>query len=439
MRLCLHFVVLGIAATVFVVAGTQRAFHVSYDFVPVYAGSRCLLHGCNPYDTLQLERQFFQAGGQADQLNSWDIDVPVYPPSTFLTLAPLALLRYPQARLFWFFLNSCLFVTSTVLVWSLCPRAHRWLATILASFILGTSGILLVLGQPAVFAISLVLIGTYLFLRGRLLPVATLLCMLSLAVKPQIGGLIVLYLWAQRIHWRYVVAAMAGALVILVCGGWMLGLRPGSSAWRTTLVANLSATTSSGGSADPRPANQEAIGDVNLQPLTSIVLVGAREFNLAAYAVFLVLLGLWAVAIPWRNVTLEMHFLALGGMAVLSLLPIYHRFYDTRLLLMSLPAAVVIFSKRRLLGTAIAVVTAVAVISVQYRVQVFLVRRAEWQSVLQHKLLFTLLLRQQNWELLLLFGLYLSAIVQCIWCDRTDWQRLWAARREDKALGRKER
>jgi hypothetical protein len=419
-RPCLHFVVLGIAATVFIVAGAQRAFHISYDFVPVYAGGRCLLHGCNPYDTSQLQRQFFQAGGRADQLNSWDIDVPVYPPSTFLTLIPLALLHYPQARLFWFVLNGVLFVTSTILIWSLCPWAHRWLATILVSLILGTSGILLVLGQPAVLAISLVVIGTYLFLRGMLLPVATLLCMFSLAVKPQIGGLIVLYLLVQRIHWRYVAAAMVGALAILICGGLMLSLRPGSAAWRTTLVANLSATMSPGGSADPRPGNQEAIGDVNLQPLTSIVLVEAREFNLAAYAVFLVLLGLWAVAIPWRNLTLEMHFLALAGVAVLSLLPVYHRFYDTRLLLLSMPAVVVIFGKRRLLGTAVAVVTAVAVISLQYRVQVFLVRQAAWQGVLQHKLLFTLLLRQQNLELLLLFGLYLTAMVQCIRCDSTD-------------------
>jgi hypothetical protein len=409
---CLHFVLLGIAAAVFLIGGARRAFHISFDFVPVYTGARCLLHGCNPYDTSQLERQFFQAGGQANQLNSWDIDVPVYPPSTFLALTPVALLRYPQARALWFVLNGCLFVTSAVLIWSLCPRAHRWLATILVSFILGTSGILLVLGQPTVLAISLVMIGTCLFLRGRLLALATLLLTFSLAVKPQIGGLIVIYLLAQRMHWRHVAAAMVGALVILLAGGFMLSAHPGSAAWRTTLAANLSATLSPGGSADPRPANQEAIGDVNLQPLTSVVFREARAFNFAAYAVFLVLLVLWAVAVPWRNMPLEMHFLALAGVVVLSMLPVYHRFYDTRLLLLSLPAVIVIFGKRRLLGAAIAVVTAFAVISVQYRVQVFLVRSGEWRSVLQHKLLFTLLLRQQNLELLVLFGLYLGAVLQ---------------------------
>lgn len=410
LRRSLPFLVLGVAAIVFLVVGGMRAFHISYDFVPVYTGAGCLLRGCNPYIPSQLEQQFFRAGGRAGELNSWNIDVPVYPPSTFLALSPLALLSYPAARLLWFVLNGCLFVTSAVLVVSLCPRAYRWPATILASFLLGTSGILLVLGQPALFAISLVIIGSYLFLRGRLLSLAAVLCMLSLAVKPQIGGLILLYFLAQRIYWRYVVIALAGALVLLLSGGFILSLHPGSAAWRDTLRANLSATLSPGGSADPRPANQESVGDANLQPLTSIVFADAQKFNLAAYAIFLALLVLWIRAVPWTNVTPEMHFVALAGLSVLTLLPVYHRFYDTRLLLLSVPAAVAIFEKRRFLGVAIAVITALTVISVQYRVQMFLIRHAGWENVLQQKLLFTLLLRQQNLELLILFGLYLAAM-----------------------------
>jgi hypothetical protein len=410
-RPALHFVVLGVAAIVFLVAGGQRAFHISYDFVPVYTGAGCLLRGCNPYIPSQLEQQFFRAGGRAGELNSWDIDVPVYPPSTFVALSPLALLSYPAARLLWFVLNGCLFVTSAVLILFLCPKEYRWPATILASFIVGTSGILLVLGQPALFAISLVIIASCLFLRGRLLGVATVLFVLSLAVKPQIGGLIVLYFSAQRIHWRYVVVAMAGALALLLAGGFLLSVHTDSAAWPTTLRANLAATLSPGGSADPRPANQESVGDANLQPLTSIVFADAQKFNLAAYAVFLALLVVWVRAVPWTNNTPEIHLVALAGLSVLTLLPVYHRFYDTRLLLLSVPAAMVIFEKRRLLGIAIAVITALAVISVQYRVQMFLIGHAKWENVLQHKLLFTLLLRQQNLELLILFGLYLAAML----------------------------
>jgi hypothetical protein len=411
----LHLLVLGISAIIFFAVGGARVFRASYDLVPVYTGARCLLHGCDPYDTKQLEQQFFAGGGRPTELPSWEIDVPVYPPSTFLVLSPLALLRFPIARLLWFLLNGCLFVTSAGLILSLCPesprRPQRWLATTLGSFILATSGILLVLGQPAAFSISLVIIGCYFFFRGRFLPLGAFLLMLSLAVKPQIGGLIVVYLLAQRIHWRYAAVALTGALALLLSAGLILRLHPRSSDWTSTLRANLSATLSPGGSADPRPANIEAVGDANLQTLTSIFFSEARTFNRVAYAIFIILLAALITVVRRMNAGQELHFLALAAVTVLSLTPVYHRFYDTRLLLLTIPAVLIVFQKRRPLGSLIAVLTILAVISVQYRVQAFLLQHGEWQSVLQNKFLLILLLRQQNLELLMLFWLYLFAIV----------------------------
>jgi hypothetical protein len=406
----LHSLALCISALVLFAVGGARVLHSSNDFVPVYTGARCLLHGCNPYDTSQLEQQFYQAGGRAGELPSWQIDVPVYPPSTFLVLSPLALLPFPAARLLWFLLSGCLLVTAAGLTLSVSPPPHRWLATALISFFLVTAGILLVLGQPAVFAISLVVIGSCLFLRGRLLPLATLLFMLSLAVKPQIGGLIVLYFLVQKIHWRYAAGAMAGAGALLLSACLVLGHHPRSADWASTLRTNLSATLSAGGSADPRPANQQAIGDTNLQTLTSIFFPDAGRFNPVAYAIFLGLLAAGVMAVARASAGKELPFLALGALSILSLTPVYHRFYDTRLLLLSIPAVLIVFQKRRLLGTLIALLTLVADISVQYRVQLYLLQHSQWQHVLAHKFLFILLLRQQNLELLILFCLYLVAI-----------------------------
>ncbi len=407
----LHLLVLGIAAIVFFAVGAGRAFRASNDLVPVYTGARCLLHGCNPYDTKQLEQQFFEGGGRPDELPSWDIDVPVYPPSTFLVLSPLALLQFPAARLLWFLMNGCLLVIAAGLILALCPGPQRWLATALVSFILATSGILLVLGQPATFAISLMIIGSYLFFRAWFLPLGTLLFVLSLAVKPQIGGLIVLYFLAQRIHWRYAAVALTGALALLLSAGLILRLHPRSADWTSTLRANLSATLSPGGSADPRPANIEAVGDTNLQTLASIFFTDARMFNAVAYSIFGMLLAALIMAVLRANPGPDLHLFALAAVSVLSLLPVYHRFYDTRLLLLTIPAILIVFQKRRLLGALIAVLTILAVISVQYRVQVFLWQHAQWQRVVQNKILLILLLRQQNLELLTLFCLYLVAIV----------------------------
>jgi hypothetical protein len=307
-------------------------------------------------------------------------------------------------------LNGSLLVISAILVLSLCPSSQRWPATIVVSLILATSGILLVLGQPAAFAISLVIIASYLFLRARSLPLAAFLLMLSLAVKPQIGGLLAIYLLAQKPYRRYAAIAMGGALALLVCAGLSLRLHPQSATWTSTLRANLVATLSPGGSADPRQANQEAVGDTNLQTLTSIFFADADTFNLIAYSIFLGLLIAWITVVSRSNASLEVHFLALAALSVLSLIPVYHRFYDTRLLLLTVPAIAVIFQKGRIMGWLIAVLTVLAVISVQYRVQVLLIQHGGWQRLLHHKLLFILLLRQQNLELLILFALYLAAI-----------------------------
>jgi len=390
--------------------GKPRVFHASNDFVPVYAGARCLVHGCEPYAPSQLEPEFFQAGGQPSDLPSWQIDVPVYPPSTFLALAPIALLRFPVARLVWFLLNGCLFAIAAGLILSICPPPHRWLATIMVSFFVLTAGILLVLGQPAVFAISLVVIGSCLFLRGRFVPLGTFLFFLSLAVKPQIGGFIVLYFLAQRIYWRYAAVALAGAALLLLCASLVLGHHPRSAGWASTLRANLSATLSPGGSADPRPANPQAIGDENLQALTSIFISNAGQFNAAAYAIFLALFGAGMLVVLRANRVPELHMVALGALSILTLMPIYHRFYDTRLLLLSVPAVVIVFQRRRVLGTVIAVLTVLTAVSVQYRVQMFLLQQGKWQSVLANKFLFVLLLRHQNLLMLILFLLYLAAI-----------------------------
>jgi hypothetical protein len=406
----LYLLVVCVASLVLFAVGGARVFHASNDFVPVYAGARCLIHGCDPYNTSQLEPEFFQAGGQPSDLPSWQIDVPVYPPSTFLALAPIALLRFPVARLVWFLLNGCLFATAAGLILSICPPPHRWLGMILVSFFVLTAGILLVLGQPAVFAISLVVIGSCLFLRGRFVPLGAFLFFLSLAVKPQIGCFIVLYFLAQRIYWRYAAFAMAGAALLLLCAGLILGQHSRSAGWASTLRANLSATLSPGGSADPRPANPQAIGDQNLQTLTSIFLAKAGQFNAAAYAIFLALFGAGMVVVLRANRGPELHLVALGALSILTLMPVYHRFYDTRLLLLSVPAVVIVFQKRRLFGTVIAVLTVLTAVSVQYRVQMFLLQQGKWQSVLANKFLFILLLRHQNLLMLVLFLLYLAVI-----------------------------
>ncbi len=399
-------------SALFFSVGGYGALHGSCDFISVYTGARCLIHGCNPYDTSQLDQQYFQAGGRADELLPWAYEIPMYPPSTFLVLIPMSLLSFPVARLLWFLLNGCLFITAAGLVLFMCPRSHRWLATVLVSFILATSRVPLAVGQPSISAISLFVIGGYFFHRGRYLPLGAFLMILSLAVKPTIGCLIVLYLLARGFHRRYAVAAAAGALVFILSAGLILTMHPNSADWSSALHANISTSFNVGGFNDPHPANVYAIMFINLQAVTSVFLPDMREYNAAAYAIFLALLAVWITAVLRTKASPEMHLLSIATLALLTLMPVYHRWYDNRILLITIPAVVIVYQKRRLLGTFIGALTALIIysLSLQSRVQVFLLNHAMWQSVLQNKILFILLLRQQNLELPILFCLYMVAI-----------------------------
>jgi hypothetical protein len=102
-----HALIICIAALIFFALGGLRARYVRNDFAPVFAGARCLLHGCNPYGSGEL----------------------LYPPSTLLVLSPLALFKYPIAWFIWFVLSGVLFVAAVVVILSLCPKRQQWLAT----------------------------------------------------------------------------------------------------------------------------------------------------------------------------------------------------------------------------------------------------------------------------------------------------------------------
>jgi hypothetical protein len=415
MKINLRVLVFVVAAIYSLSAGIYRAMHFSKDFIPVYGGARCLLHGCNPYDPSALEHEYLQAGGNANLLGAdfWRAYIPVYPPSTFLVLSPLALFPFPIVKPLWALINGGLFVAAAGVVLFASPPRYQWLSTILVSLFLvvkvNTS--LLAQGNPTPFAIALLILGTVLFVRGRSIPVATVALMLSLAVKPQMGGLIALYLLFKKIHWRPVLVAMAGAVAILLIAGLILQAHPGSHEWGPALRANVAKSVQPGQINDPRPENTGALGIVNLQTITSVFFADAKIFNAVAFGIFAVMLAMWIAAALRAAPGSDDHFLLIAALAVLSLLPVYHRSGDDLLLLLTVPAIILILEKRRALGILLAIMTAMVCIA-EFDDALrshFVEDRWGWSGILQHKILFIVLLREQCPLLLLLFGLYAAA------------------------------
>jgi hypothetical protein len=384
--------VLVLASLVFLGLGAWRASYPHNDFVPAYAGARCLLAGCDPYRDSFL----------------------LYPPSILMAVFPLAFFSFRTAWVLWLVLSGGLFILAVHLVVALCPPAQRRLATVLGAVILAGSSQLLAVAQPSAPAIALTAIGGYCLIRGRMFWAGTAALALSLAIKPQIGGLLAIF-WAVRgPHRRHAMAAIAASVALLVAGILSVQSRPQSAQWASSLRTNLASAAAPGAIDDPGEADQ-ASAILNLQTVTSVFSQNREIYNGAAYVVFAVLLAAWLAAETRLMRVTEgpvRVLLSTGALAVLTLLPLYHRSYDSRLLLLTLPSALVVLERRRVEGILLCILTASSIVSIQHWLQRWLERAGLLERVLHNKVLLIALLRESDLRLLLCFGLLLAAALR---------------------------
>jgi hypothetical protein len=409
--------VLVVATVAFFAFGIYPLKEHSIDFTPVYTGARCLTHGCNPYNTVQLSEQYGESGGTDPTMlgGRWPyVLAPVYPPSTFVLALPMTLMPFRAAQAVWFLLNAGLLLLALRMVLFSSPKSNRWLAKLLVAFFLFNSAALLHHGQPSGIAISLLIIACLLFSSGhRPWLAACLLCM-SLAIKPQIGGLIAIYLLVNKVNRRYVCAAMAGAVALLLVGGVALKLNPSSKDWVADLRASIATSTTPGNINDPKLPTAE---QVNLEGVTLLLSNDDKVSRYLCYAALLFGLGAWTVAFAKSHESAETNPILLAAMAIFSLLPVYHRFYDTPLLILTIPAAMIVYNKHRSLGVLIVTVTLFAATLTEKHLNAWLHR--EWlqrhfpslgPAIMDNRVLYLLVFREQILAMIVLFCLYLAAI-----------------------------
>ena len=374
--------------------------HNSYDFLPVYTGARCLLHSCDPYNTDDLQQQYLAADGKLTEMDGWGAIPPVYPPSTFVALAPLGMLNWKSARLVWEFMNGALLVWAAFLVFSQTGTKSQTFSVLLIIVLLFTEITLFRSAQPARFAISSLIIAVALFYRGQLLSIASLLLMLGLAVKPQLVGLPVLFLLLEKKHVKYVIASAGGALLLLLTGAARLSYTIKTS-WIHELSENLRQTFLPGHINDLKtPAGAE----VNLQGLTQVVFASDNFAKAASMGLSILLLGIWYVLHRRRHLKEDFPFLSLGTLCVLSLLFVYHRSGDTALLLITIPAVVGLYRSRRTLGILAAILLILSSIPSSQNLDAWGHTHlySLWFYVLSHKPLFILVFRQETLDVIAL-------------------------------------
>jgi hypothetical protein len=327
----------------------------SVDFRVVYYPARCLLQHQDPYDPSQVMRLYRAEGGDApsdsDKIRHM-VSGYVYLPNAFTFTVPFAFLPWGPAHILWQALIVASYLLASFLVWDLTAQWAPVAGGALICFLLVNSELLLATSNSAGIVISLCAISVWCFLRDRFVPAGILCMAVALLVKPQDAGLSWLYfLLAGGAHRkRALQTLLLTAALSLPAVLWVNHAVPH---WTQEWHANMATAEARGGTSDPGPTSEASHGlamVISLQSAISVFWDDPHIYNRASYLACAPLLLLWGYVTLRNRTTSARAWLALASIAALTMLPVYHRQYDARLLLLTVPACAMLWAKGGLIG-----------------------------------------------------------------------------------------
>jgi hypothetical protein len=319
------------------------------DFKGVFYDARCLLLHLDPYKAREPVRIYLADGGTLPQ--SMDafrlvLERNVYPPTALLVVAPFAMLPWKFASFLWLILTVAAFSLASFLIWDSTKHAAPVVACALICFLLLNTEIFFSFGNPAGIAVSLCVVAVWCFLKDRLVSAGVVCLALSLAIKPHDTGFVWLYfLLAGGIYRKWALQTLAViAAVSLAAVLWVSFIAP---IWMQELHANLLVTAAPGGTSDPGLPNVYARGAnaiIGLQSALAVFRNDPHFYNSISYLICGVLLLIWSVATLRSQFSQRRAWLALAAVVPLTMLVTYHRPYDAKLLLLTVPACAVLWA-----------------------------------------------------------------------------------------------
>lgn len=334
------------------------------DFRPAYFAARCLLERRDPYNPAQMRRAYDEANHALPHESAGDRLLETrneYLPSELPFTAPFALLPFAAARLLWAGLIGAAFTLAAFLIWREAAPAPR-LAGALLCLMLAGSPMLISVGNPSALAVSLCVVAACSILRERRATAGVLCLAAALCIKPHTVGFVWLYFLLAGGSFR----RRALQTLALTCGialASLLWVHAVAPHWIAELRSNLAAFTGRGAMNDPGPATGGGRGVqmvVDLQSVFSFLWDNPLFYNLASYAVCVPLFTIWAWAALHVRASRRLAWLGLAAISALTMLPLYHRQYDAKLILLTIPACAMLAAEGRSAGRWAVALTAVA-------------------------------------------------------------------------------
>jgi len=334
------------------------------DFKVLYYPARCLLQHGDPYNAEDVARVYLKEDAAPKTPKSVQIITKyIYLPTSFLFSIPFALLPWGTAHLLWLALTACSLIAASLLIWTIGAEHAPILSGILLGILLAGGEVILILCNAAGIAVAFCAIGTWCFIREKVIPLGILCFAMSLALKPHDSGLIWLYfLLAGGVYRKRALQT----LITLICLSaptvlWMWRASPN---WRMELQHNLLSFSVRGGLADPTPAMLGSRGGgvmINLQTAVSLLGGNPHFYDSVTYLVCGVLFVFLAILIVRRGRTEP--WPAIAALSALSMLPLYHHLFDAKLLVLMVPACAIVWAKRAPLRSMILTVSTFAILA----------------------------------------------------------------------------
>ena len=340
-------------------------------FKAIYYPARCLQRHIDPYNVSALQQEYaaeggkFPLGASEESLFRRAMLTCVNLPTSFLLVMPLAILPWKIAATIWMVINASLLPLAAILIWNVASKSALKPSTLLVCLLLANAEQVLGLGNLAGIVVNLTVIAVWCFLEGRFAFAGVICLAVSLALKPHDAGFVWLYfLLAGGANRKRALQTLGvTALLALPAILWISHVAPH---WLDELRANLHTLSAHGSVNDPGPDSptfRSADTVISLQAMFSLIRDDPRFYNLASYLTCGILLLAGAIRVLRTPFSKQNAWLALAAISALSMLPVYHRPYDAKLLLLAIPACAWLWSEGGRLKWIAGLVTTLAILS----------------------------------------------------------------------------
>jgi hypothetical protein len=330
------WILIVLTIAVFIVRGPMRFLQNSTswnDLSQNYAASKLWLKGQSPSDPKNFIALWKHETGSRLELT--DIRTHLAPPlGGLVVMAPIAALPWRFAKVLWV---AVLFVAFGATVGSLAIAGGfgwnetRTLAFVIACLVLAPFQTGIASGNPSILVIGFCAVAIWAAQRHSDVSAGVLFGM-ACSMKPHLGAFLVLYYLIRR-RWQLFGTALGTTAALNLMAVLYLQLRGAS--WIRDYLGNAKGFVAANPIDDFSTINPSRFTLINLQVPFFSITGNSSQSNLLAFAVGALLLCAWLYWATKRSAQNEA-LLSLGAVSALSLLPVYHRFYDAALLVVPL-------------------------------------------------------------------------------------------------------